>query len=209
MRGAALLDTELVAGRYWGKRLEESLDGLGLAKGPADKKLGPFWYVEQALPRLWGLGAGKSRRARIRRVEVGEGAWLMTERGKVFGYMVQVPVADWDLYEVPARKRFGKPEKLHFTVERSTGPGETKRFMHFYRWGDEDTQFLFLKGTFQDTASFWYHRQIQSTFRVRILHKVEDPDVPLFVGAFDRDWLKEIGVEYVGPHGGNGHGREH
>lgn len=186
--GAACFESELFDGTLWGVAPASAAARLGL---PSVEPVGGLPGAEALAPallRLWGLERSTPAFSRL---AVSADAWLLAEGGGLLGAVARVPVERWEEFEVPADRRFGEPEKLHFTVLAGTGPVRTQSYIHFYRWRDAWTEFVFMKPTDRDSAAYWLDAQTDTLLRIRIMQKAEE-GVPLFLGVFDRNRLREL-----------------
>lgn len=182
-RGTELVDSRLVRGRFWGWTVEKTARRLRIKPGTPRVGLHPDWYLEDALVRLWKVESpGYSE---FEYVSVSSGAWFLTHAGRLVGYVVRVPVEDWEMYEVPVRKRFGSPKKIHFKVMPPEGVRALEKYIHLYLWERRKTQFIFLKATEEDTEFVWVDEVNSAIGRVKIMQKLGDENVPLYLGAFD------------------------
>lgn len=184
--GAEWVDGPLARGLWWGEPAAEAAARLG--GGPSSPGLGDAWHLERALAELWSVRPSTA----FSRVEVATASWVYAHGERLLGQLTRVPVGDWDIYERAILRRSGPPRKLHFPVDPPRGAGGERRHVHVYLWDDGATQFLFIKPTREDTEAYWREQETGTVFRVRLMQKLEDPDVPLYVGAFDSRLLKAL-----------------
>ena len=187
LRAVGFAASDLVSGKYWGWPPKKAADVLGLEAGEIGEGAHPDYFVAAALERLWKTGKGE----RFRYVRVSSDSVFLEYKKQLSGYVLKVPVEQWEDYEVAVRKVFGAPRKIHFTVKASTAAGAPEKFFHIYRWEKDATQFLFLKPTQEDNSEVWLNRDIETIGRVRIMQKMDAGDVPLYLGVFDSKRLKD------------------
>lgn len=182
LAGRALLASEFMAGSLWGKTAPETARRLNSSRADSLGRLSPTWFLDLTFARLWGLS--EEGRGDFDTVEVSSGCWILLHQGKTFGYLQKIPIDDWESFELPARKRFGRePERLHFSVDAATAPVDTPRFMHIYRWKGSPSQFYIMKmAPIKDTKR-WRSAAHGTDFRVQVMQKIGDDSVPTYVMA--------------------------
>jgi hypothetical protein len=180
-RGAALFDTELVAGDYWGLPITEAAKRLGAGASTDVPGIGSGWFIESALEKIWGVKTASG----LARVEVSSSAWLLSSGGRTFGYMAKVPVDDQESYGILARRRFSRSEIIHLEAAPPPGISDLAHFIHCVRWTGAKTNFVLLTATPKRRARAWRDPQTGTLMRVEILHKAKDPNVPLYLIFWD------------------------
>jgi len=204
VRGPQLLDTQIVKGHYWGKPAERVAGRLGLGFGPARMGLHDQWFVEKALAELWTLNTPKD----FEYVRVASAAWFFVRDGRLLGYLARVPEHDWGKYDTAGRRRFGDPADIRFKVESAPDKKLRPRYIHILRWADRKTQFILLKPTLEDSSTTWMREDIGTLMEVRLHQRVAEPEIPLYIGAFDVKRLKKLGGGPVAGRGRRSPGRD-
>lgn len=180
-RGAALFDTELAAGNYWGLPIREAAGRLGVEASSGKPGLGPEWFIESALKKLWLLETADG----FARIEISSGSWLFSRYGKIFGHMARVPATDQETYGALARKRFGKSRIIHLEALPPPGTSDLNHFLHCVRWSGEKTNFVLFTATPKLQTRRWTDPETGTAMRVELLYKAKDPDVPLYLVFWD------------------------
>lgn len=195
---------QLASGVYWGKGSVEAAKRLGFPSSRHAAGLYPERHFREALLKLWKA----DRDGAFEHVRLSSAAFLLSHEGRLWGAVERVPVGSWEQREVAVRRRFGEPEKIHFTVDAATGAFEASRFYHVYLWRGGETLYLFLKPTLRDNSSVWLDQELDAIGRVRILQKAEDPGTPLYVAVFAAEAVRSLEGFYHSHKGGPEHFHE-
>ena len=190
LRGAALFDTKLSSGSYWGLTVSETANRLGLGEPKDAPWLGSEWFLESALEKLRSSKPGEAG-AKFERAAVGKEAWLLAEGHKTFGYLVKIPIGQKGFYKDFLEKRLGQGDMLHLTAV-SPSKDAPDRFLHCDYFEGTKTEIVLMSATPKHKARQWIDEKTGTAMKLEILYEVDDPTVPFYLLLLDGDRLGKI-----------------